>query len=377
MKETNSFQYDKRDSQSTIVCPIESENFDYAAYQEYEASLAERQQKFLEADSGILVYRRVRADGVFYDKCRDMKESLRLQLGALQKSLEYQADIANFLEPWYGIGYIAGCFGGKYEFPAGQAPVVNPLFHSVEELMNADPKPIAQTEMGKHILEMTEYFMDKTKGRVPVSMTDVQAPINMLSYLMPITDLFIEVYDDPEGLADAAMMTAELLAEFLEKQRAIIGDALASPGHGFASSRILKGIGLSDDNSIMVSEDAYRECFLPADEMLGRKFGGLVFHSCGNWEQKIPMVKTMGGIIMADGAFTAQTDPAPNTPDAFRRGFTDSGIILNARAVGPDAYQTFERLYQKGMKLIAVTYCETAKEQEKMYRRLHELELRQ
>ncbi len=373
MKAENTFQYDKRDSQSTLVLPISSEHFDYAAYQAYDASLAERQKKFLAADSGILVYRRVRADGVFYDKCRNMKESLELQLGALQKSLEYRADIANFLEPWYGIGYIASCFGGKYEFPAGQAPVVNPLFHSAEELLNADFKPIAQTEIGKHILEMTEYFMDKTKGRVPVSLTDVQAPINMLSYLIPITDLFIEVYDDPEGLTEAAMLTANLLAEFLEKQKAIIGDALALPGHGFASSRVLKGIGLSDDNSIMVSEEAYKECFQPADEVLGKKFGGLVFHSCGNWERKIPMVKKMNGILMADGAFTAQTDPSPNTPEVFRDGFTKSGIILNARAVGPDAMTTFEKLYQKGMKMIAVTYCETAREQEFMYQRLHEL----
>ena len=210
------------------------------------------------------------------------------------------------------------------------------MFHTIADLLAVDPKPIAQTPMGRHILEMTEYFMDKTKGRVPVSMTDIQAPVNMLSYLLPITDLFMEVYDDPEGLAEASMLVADLLAEFLEKQRSIIGDALAAPGHGFASS-----------------------------------------HSCGNWEKKIPMVKKMNGIIMADGAFTQQTDPSPNTPEIFRDAFTNSGIILNARAVGPDAEETFSRLYQKGMKLIAVTYCETAEEQTRLYRKLHEMETRE
>lgn len=77
---------------------------------------------------------------------------------------------------------------------------------------------------------MTEYFMDRTKGKLPVSLTDVQSPINMLSYLLPITDLFMEVYDDPDGVKEAAMLSAKLLAEFLNKQKAIIGDALASPG---------------------------------------------------------------------------------------------------------------------------------------------------
>lgn len=373
MAEKSGFEYTKRDSQGTAVAPIAPEQFDFQGYHEYELSLAERQEKFLKSNSGLLVYRRVRADGVFYDKCRNMKESLALQLGALQKSLEYKADIANFLEPWYGIGYIAGSFGGSYEFPANQSPVVRPMFESIADLLEVDPIPLDQTPMGKHILEMTEYFMDQTKGLVPVSLTDVQSPINMMSYLMPVDELFYELYDDPEGVKQAADLVADLLLDFLKKQRAIIGDALASPGHGFASSRIFKGIGLSDDNSIMISDDHYRECFLPADERLGEAFNGLVFHSCGNWENKIELVKSMKGIIMADGAFTLQTDPAPNNPEVFAKGFGGSGLILNARAVGPDAEDTFRKLYQTDMKLIAVTYCEDPAEQENLYDILHGL----
>lgn len=367
------FQYDKRDSQSTLVEPVPAEKFDFCAYREYEASLFDRQRAFLQKDSGILVYRRVRADGVFYDKCQNMKESLELQLGALKKSLEFKADIANFLEPWYGIGYIAGCFGGAYEFPKDQAPVMKPMFRSMEELLSASVTPLEETPLGRHILEMTEYFMDKTKGLVPVSLTDVQSPINMLSYLIPVTELFMEIYDDPDGVKEGAMLLAQLLRDFLKKQQAIIGDALALPGHGFASSRLLKGIGLSDDNSIMVSEDDYRTLFQPADELLGEAFGGIVFHSCGTWENKISMVKNIGGILMADGAFTPETDPSPNRAEPFREGFAGSGLILNARAVGADAKEIFRRLYTKGMKLIAVTYCETSQEQEALYEYLHEL----
>lgn len=58
-----------RDSQGTHVEPINVENFDLDEYAEYEESLLERNRKFFEEDkSGLLVYRRVRADGVFYDK---------------------------------------------------------------------------------------------------------------------------------------------------------------------------------------------------------------------------------------------------------------------------------------------------------------------
>lgn len=365
-----------RDSQGTEILPVKPENFDLDAYAEYEAGLLERNREFWEKDQGILVYRRFRANGVFYDKCQDYKESLELQLGALKASMAYEADIANFLEPWYGIGYIASCFGGTYQWLPQQAPSVKPLFSSAKEILGADVIPIAQTREGKQILEMTEYFMNQTKGKLPVSFCDVQSPLNMLTYLLPVTNLFLEIYDDPDGVKEAAELCAGLLKEFLLEQRKIIGGALARPGHGFASSRAFAGVGLSNDTSIMLQEDDYIDIFRESDEELGEEFGGVVYHSCGVWEKKIDMVKSYRNIVMADGAFTIETDPDPNSPEVFGEAFQGSGIILNARAVGSveNSFDAFRKLWKPGQKLIAVTYCKTPKEQEELYRKLHEME---
>lgn len=363
-----------RDSQSTFVEAIAPERFDIEAYADYEASLNSRQKEFLCGDRNLLVYRRVRADGVFYDKCRDYKESLALQLGALQTSMKYKADVANFLEPWYGIGYIAAAFGAEYDWLPGQAPSVKPMFHSVEELLKAERKPIADTETGKHILNMEEYFLDKTKGKLPISFCDVQSPLNMLSYLLPITDLFIEVYDDPEGLAEAANLVGDLLLEFLAKQKSLLGDCLALPGHGFASSRLFKGIGMSNDNSIMLRDEDYLDIFAPADKKIGEKMDGYVYHSCGNWGKKIQMVQSIKGIVCADGAFSIETDPDPNDPEQFAAEFAGKGIILNARAVGniENTANIFKKLMVKNQKVIAVTYCKDPEEQAALYDLLHE-----
>lgn len=365
-----------RDSQGTEVLPVKPEDFDPDAYAEYEAGLLERNKKFVEEDQGLLVYRRFRANGVFYDKCRNYKESLELQLGALKASMAYEADIANFLEPWYGIGYIASCFGSTYQWLSGQAPAVEPKFSCAREILDSDFVPIAQTQEGKHILEMTEYFMDKTRGKLPVSLCDVQSPLNMLTYLLPVTSLFLEIYDDPERVKEAARLLSGLLKEFLIKQRNLIGDALASPGHGFASSRAFTGLGLSNDTSIMLGEEDYIDLFQKFDEELGEEFGGVVYHSCGVWEKKIHMVKSYRNIVMADGAFTIETDPDPNSPEVFGEAFQGTGIILNARAVGnvENSFAVFRKLWKPKQKLIAVTYCKTRKEQEELYRKLHEME---
>lgn len=364
-----------RDSQGTSVEPISPENFDLDAYADYEAKLLEKNKAFTEADSGLLVYRRVRADGVFYDKCRDFKESLALQLGALKTSMAYKADVANFLEPWYGIGYIASCFGASYGWTEGQAPHVTAQFKSAQEILDADFVPIAQTAEGKHILEMVEYFMDQTKGKVPVSFCDLQSPLNMLTYLLPMNDLFMEVYDSPDELKKAAELVSSLLIDFLKLQADLIGDALARPGHGFASSRAFRGVGLSDDASIMLQAEDYEDLFVESDVRIGQCYGGMVYHSCGVWEKKIDMVKNISNIWMADGAFTIETDPSPNNPQVFGDAFAGSGIILNARAVGnpENSFAALKQLWRPGQKLIAVTYCKTPAEQEQLYEMLHQL----
>lgn len=372
------FDTSLRDSQGTEVKPINPEDFDLDAYADYEESLLEKNKKFTEADSGLLVYRRVRANGVFYDKCRDYRESLALQLGALKASMPYKADIANFLEPWYGIGYIASCFGSSYRWLPEQAPSVEPKFSSAQEILDSDFVPIAQTPEGKYNLEMIEYFMDKTKGKVPVSFSDIQSPLNMLTYLLPVTDMFLEIYDDPDAVKEAAKLCTDLLKDFLIEQRKLIGEALARPGHGFASSRAFTGVGLSDDTSIMLQSDDYDDIFKELDEELGDEFGGMVYHSCGIWEKKIDMVKSYRNIVTADGAFTIETDPSPNRPELFGDAFAGSGIVLNARAVGnaENSFAAFEKLWRPNQKLIAVTYCETVEEQEVLYNRLHEMEMK-
>lgn len=364
-----------RDSQATTIIPIAPEKFDLQAYVDYEQSLLERNQEFVRNDSGIQVYRRVRADGVFFDGCRDRETSLALQLGALKYSMAFQADIANFLEPWYGIGYIASCFGGEYIWTPDQAPSVHPMFECCEDILNADFKPIAETPVGRENLNMIEYFLDRTKGKLPMSFSDLQSPLNMLSYLLSMNDLFMDVVEDPDSVQKAAELVTDLLIDYMKIQQNMIGDALAKPGHGFASSRAFKGAGLSDDISLMLSADDYSDLFQPSFEKIGAAFGGTVYHSCGNWKRKIDMVKGFSGITTVDGAFSAETDPSPNDPADFADAFAGTGIVVNARAVGNagDAYNAFSKLWRPNQKMIAVTYCRTPEEQADLYRRLHQL----
>ena len=364
-----------RDSQSTQVVPIHPDDFDFETYGAYADQLDDRVTAFREAESGVLVYRRFRVAEAYGYECRDKALSLNLQLGALQQSMQYEADIPNFLEPWYGLGIGAAAFGARYVWNAGQAPAAHTDFSCLADAVRFDPIPIEDTPIGQEQLAYIEYFLDQTKGKLPMSLSDIQSPLNIISEIVPVSSLFMDMMDDPEEYLVLARRAAQQLGSFLKKQRALIGDALVLPGHGFASSRRLKGLGASGDTSIMISNDLFDELEAPVLSDLCAPFGGTGYHSCGNWAKKIPSVLKIPNLVVADGAFTSQTDPAPNIPEDFADAFAKSGCILNVRAVGDcdTVADVTERLWRPGMKLIICTYCNSPEEQSEAYRRIHEI----
>ena len=337
--------------------------------------LNEKCMSFRKADSGILVYRRMRVGECFSYGCRDMVNSLNLQLGALKASIKYKADVPNFLEPWYGIGTISSAFGGEYLWQPGNAPALKTRFSTLQDVLDYESIPVAKTAIGKHTLDMIEFFMDKTKGLVPISLTDTQAPLNMVSHLCPLDDFFMALILAPEKVQQFFEILADLSIEFNNEQLKLIGNALASPGHGFASSKVWKGLGMSQDNAIMISPEQFTEIAVPAVMKISDRLGGLAFHSCGDWVNWIDAVLNIEGLIMADGAFSAETDPNAITSYESFHKFRNTGVILNARIVGnlDIIEERVKRIWTPGMKLIVVTYCKTPEEQEEAYNLIHEI----
>ncbi len=370
-------EFDTRlsDSQATPAEPVKPRDFDFDRYEAYASELDERCAAFLQQESGVLVYRRMRVADCFSSGCRDMERSLALQLGALRQSMDYAADVPNFLEPWYGIGTVAGAYGGDYLWKEGQAPVLPCRFSGLEELLASEPCEVAESPIGRHTLEMISYFMEQTRGRLPVSFTDSQSPLNMAGHLLPLDRFFVDMIMDPEKVLQLFDRLAGLSLRFNREQELLVGSSLALPGHGFASSRRWRGLGMSDDNALMISPEQYTTLAVPSVEKTCAPLGGPAFHSCGDWSEWTEAVLSIRNLVMADGAFSPRTDPGATTRPEHFRCFAGTGVILNARIVGtPDTIrETVGRLWTPGLKLVVVTYCQTPAEQEKVYHIIHEL----
>jgi len=371
-----SFNYNLADSQATEIKPIRIEDFNIEEYAEYEKSLLDVCNDFWNnKNEDTLVYRRMRVAQVFAYDCRDKEKSLQWQLGALKESMKYKADVPNFLEPWYGIGTIASSFGLDYKWETGLAPALNNKFETAKEALEYDTIPVSETPIGKHTIEMIEYFLDKTKGKLPISYCDVQSPLNIAGNMIDINNYFMDFYMNPDIIKKLHNKIADLMIEFTKEQNKLLGDTLVYPGHGFASCRNFEGFGMSDDNLVMISEDLYIDFALPSFVKTGDMFNGSVLHSCGNWSDKVDMVKNIGGLKMVDAAFSIETDPDPNNPSAFSNAFQNTNIVVNARIVGDMDIitETTKKLCKPGMKLIIVTYCKSVEEQNKAYNIIHNI----
>jgi len=372
---SSTFDNTLKDAQALPVTPLEPRDFDLTCFEAHAAEADQRYADFMNKPSGLAVWQRVRAGEVFRDACRDMKKSLRLQLGALQKSLEYATDAPMYLEPWYGIGTTASAFGAEYEWFEGQAPAVRPLYRSIDDVPPLVPRAFDQVPILRYTLDTIEYFLDQTQGRVPLSWSDLQAPLNVATELIDTSAFFTAMIDRAGRVREILSAVTEVVIRFTRQQSDLIGDRLARPGHGFASSRAGRGIGLSTDNLVMISPKMY-EKFCVADNIaIGQAFDGVAIHSCGDYARWLPALKKIDNLLMVDAAFSPQTDPNPNIPEAFREAFVDTGVIVQARMVGAPAevLALTKRLWAPGLKLIIVTYVPEPEAQRQLYQDLHAL----
>ncbi|WP_158277329.1 uroporphyrinogen decarboxylase family protein [Opitutus sp. ER46] len=371
------FDITRKDAMAMPVRPIDPAAFDFARYEAFAAEADARFHAFLQQQDGIAVWQRVRAGEVFRDACRDMRESLRWQIGALQRTLDYRTDAPTYLEPWYGIGTTAAAFGATYEWLPGQAPVVMPAYASVADIPNQlEPRPAEEVPILRYTLETIEYFLSATQGRVPISWCDLQAPINAVGGIVELGQFLELCYDEPQRAQQILGALRDEIIRFTRRQSALLGNTLARPGHGFASSRAGMGIALSTDNLVMISPAMLAEFCSTDCAQLGAAFGGVGIHSCGNWARWIDTVKSIPNLCIVDGAFSPQTDPGFNDAATFRDALVGTGIILHARIVGDRAevMSRVRQLWKPGLKLIVGTHIEDPAEQHATYEEIHALD---
>ena len=187
----NVFDSTIADAQAMLVAPVDPADFDLARYGAHARAADERFGAFLRRREGIAIWQRVRVADVFSAGCRDMRQSLRWQLGALTRSMAYMSDVPAYLEPWYGIGITASAYGSTYQWPEGQSPAVRPHYSTILDATRLTAGQSRHSRIMAHVLAMIAYFLEETQGRVPLSWTDLQSPLSVATQLVDTSSLFM------------------------------------------------------------------------------------------------------------------------------------------------------------------------------------------
>lgn len=230
--------------------------------------------------------------GLFLDRDIQLEESLKFN--RIFKHVQRwwsQDDFVLHLQPQMGVGVFASAFGCEASFPHDQMPWTKFVIKSgepAEKVYDIAPPGIRDGLLGD-VLDFTEYFQQKAGDQYPIALTDMQGPIDTAYLVWDSTDFMVAMYEHPDEVHHLMRMVTDLIIKFVKKQRELAGEFI--PAHLPFYLPDGGGISVSEDALAVLSPHLYEQFSLPYINELSEEFGGIVIHSCGNFEHQLPVLK--------------------------------------------------------------------------------------
>jgi uroporphyrinogen-III decarboxylase len=215
---------------------------------------------------------------------------LRTQLAVLawRENSDVGDDFVPHVQPQGGVTVFASAFGCQVDFFEHTLPWAHPVIGSAdgaEKVWELDAPAVTDGQLGA-MLEFTEYYVEQTRGRYPVALTDLQGPLDTAYLVWEPSAFMLAMYDHPKEVHRLMRLVTDLIVRFVKEQRARSPEFLPChyPPLWLPDGR---GIAMSDDALAVLSPKLYREFALPYVNELSEEFGGVMIHSCGNFKHQL------------------------------------------------------------------------------------------
>jgi uroporphyrinogen-III decarboxylase len=219
---------------------------------------------------------------LFTDKVTQLQTSLNIL--NWRELIKVDDDFVPHLEPYGGVTVFASAFGCEVEFFEHTLPWAHAVIKAddpPEKVYDLPtPKP-TDAQLGQ-MLEFTEYFVEQTKGRYPIAMTDLQGPLDTAYLVWDSSAFMLAMYTNPKEVHHLMRVVTDLIVDYVKEQRKRSPEFI--PCH-YPPFYLPDGQGLqiSDDGLAVISAKLYEEFCLPYVNELSEEFGGISIHSCGNF----------------------------------------------------------------------------------------------
>jgi hypothetical protein len=229
---------------------------------------------------------------LFHNKDVQLRESLKFTsyFENLQRYF-FHDDYVPRLQPQLGIGVFASAFGCNVDFADDQYPMTHPVIQSGEPASKVYdlPQPDVQSGLLKDTLEYADYFRLVVGDRYPIAMTDLQGPLDTAYLIWDSSDFMIAMLEHSKEVHHLMRQVTDLIIKFMKELKVHVKEFV--PAH-FPPVYLPDGLGLSvsEDVLAMISPKLYEEYSLPYINQLSEEFGGVIIHSCGNFEHQLDVL---------------------------------------------------------------------------------------
>jgi len=237
-------------------------------------------------------------EGTVRERLLDPEKFLKAQLTEIDDQLALEGDFVPCLCPAFGVINIPAAFGCEVIWHEDNFPSVKPLpLADPHEVYDILPPAMSSGVMGR-ILDTTRTFIEKTGGRFPIRLTDIQGPLDSAALIMGHTGFLAALRTHPWEAHHLLQMITDFTVACAKAQREVVRKS----GGEFVPSLFQPwmpdgfGISVSNDACVMISADEHNEFCLPYLDQISSAFGGLFIHSCGRWLHQIPSLARVRGL---------------------------------------------------------------------------------
>lgn len=171
---------------------------------------------------------------------------------------------------------------------------VKPIIHSPGDVYSLAPAQVREGFVCYEILRKMAYYAQRTGGRIPVYMTDVQGPFSCAAQMWGIQDFLCDLNEYPNEAHHLLALCTDAIIQFFQEMYAVTGGNLV-PIHCMPVIWVPKdcGVAVSDDFFAIVGANTIREFSCPYLEKIGETFGGITAHTCGNMNHLVKVMNEM------------------------------------------------------------------------------------
>jgi len=237
--------------------------------------------------------KRIPVTSLFTDRDVQLQASLKFNR-FFERMQKYWSkdDFVTHLQPQVGVSAFASAFGCEVSFPPDNLPWSRPVIKAGEpaDKVNEMEQPGARAGLLGDVLDYAEYFDKAAGGRCPIAVTDLQGPMDTAYLVWDSCDFMVGMFDHPAEVHRLMRMCTDLIIDHVREMKKRVREFV--PAH-FPPVYLPDGMGIavSEDALAVLSAPLYEEFSLPYINELSEEFGGVLIHSCGNFEHQLGVLE--------------------------------------------------------------------------------------